>query len=264
MKITVFTSNQPRHLALVNRLADVSSTTYAVLECSTVFPGKVEDSYKKTDVMRRYFEKVIAAENALYGNISFSKSNVRTLAIKKGDLSMLGNEHLKEALCSDLYVVFGASYIKGWLIDYLVSKKAINIHMGVSPYYRGSACNFWALYDNKPEYVGATVHLLSKGLDSGPVLYHALPVLKGDTPFEFTMRAVEAAQESLVERISSNQIFDFQPQEQDRSQEIRYAKKSDFTDEVADEFLKRNLDGGNLASLLDKAVKPQLIAPFYR
>lgn len=46
--------------------------------------------------------------------------------------------------------------------------------MGLSPYYRGTDCNFWALYDKKPQYVGATIHLLSKGIDSGPTLYHAL------------------------------------------------------------------------------------------
>src|SRR5690606_39404976 len=69
---------------------------------------------------------------------------------------------LADALDSDVYVVFGASYIRGPLIDYLVARGAINIHMGVSPYYRGSSCNFWALYDGRPEYVGATIHKLSR------------------------------------------------------------------------------------------------------
>ena len=80
-------------------------------------------------------------------------------------------------------MVFGSSYIKGELVDYLVKQKAINIHMGVSPYYRGCDCNFWALYDNNPHLVGATIHLLSKGLDSGPMLYHAMSNIKSN-PFE--------------------------------------------------------------------------------
>ena len=33
--------------------------------------------------------------------------------------------------------------------------------MGVSPYYRGCDCNFWALYDNNPHLVGATIHICS-------------------------------------------------------------------------------------------------------
>lgn len=263
MKITVFTSNQPRHLALVSKLASVSDTTYAILECNTVFPGKVQDFFKKSDVMKCYFENVMKAENSQYGDISFSKDNVRSLSIKSGDLNLLNKEQLQEALSSDLYVVFGASYIKGWLIDHLVNRKAINIHMGLSPYYRGSSCNFWALYDNKPEYVGSTIHLLSKGLDSGPMLYHAVPKLDNSNPFEFTMKSVEAAQQSLVERISTQQIFDFIPQHQDKTQQIRYTRNSDFTDSVAEEFLSRNLKNSDIAHSINEAIKPTLLLPFY-
>jgi hypothetical protein len=41
MKVTVFTSNQPRHLALVERLAGIADEVYAVLECNTVFLDKL-------------------------------------------------------------------------------------------------------------------------------------------------------------------------------------------------------------------------------
>ena len=90
-------------------------------------------------------------------------NNIKTLSIKLGDLNMLDRPTLSDALQSDVYVVFGASYIRDWLIDFLVEHRAINIHMGLSPYYRGSSCNFWALYDNNAGYVGATIHLLGKG-----------------------------------------------------------------------------------------------------
>ena len=80
--------------------------------------------------------------------------------IKQGDLNSLEKD-LNFALKSDLFIVFGSSFIKNeWLINFLI-KKAINIHMGLSPFYKGSSCNFWALYDN-PEHVGATIHYLSR------------------------------------------------------------------------------------------------------
>ena len=71
--------------------------------------------------------------------------------------------------------MFGPSYIKGDLIDILVNKNSINIHMGVSPYYRSSSCNFWAMNNKDYEHVGSTIHMLSKGSDSGDMLFHALP-----------------------------------------------------------------------------------------
>lgn len=262
MKITVFTGNQPRHLALINRLSKISEKTYAVMECTTVFPGVVQDFFQKSEPMQRYFSHVMAAEKKLFGNLSFLSERVSSLSIKSGDLNHLKSSELQEALSSDVYVVFGASYIKSWLIDFLVEHQALNIHMGISPYYRGSSCNFWALYDNKPEYVGATIHMLSKGLDSGPILYHALPQLHQCTPFEYTMRAVEAAHWSLVERIENRQIGTFTPIFQESEQLIRYSKNADFNDAVVSSFLNRELTNKHIQIMLDQVSTPQLLHPF--
>ena len=71
MKITVFTSNQPRHLSLIKDLANIADTVYAVIEVNTVFPGERADFFKKSDVMQTYFSKVIASEKKFFGNIDF-------------------------------------------------------------------------------------------------------------------------------------------------------------------------------------------------
>ncbi len=241
----------------------MSEVTFAVMECTTVFPGMVQDFYNKTETMQRYFANVIAAEKSLFGEINFMRPNVRSLSLKSDDLAFTQAPQLQEALQSDLYIVFGAGFIKGWLVDFLISKKALNIHLGLSPYYRGSSCNFWALYDRKPEYVGATIHLLSKGLDSGPILYHALPRFTDDNPFEFTMRAVEVAQTSLIKQILNTNIHRLEPRVQDKNLEIRYSRNAEFNDEVAAEFLGRLWSNRDLASLFKQASQPELINPIF-
>ena len=175
MKITIFTSNQPRHLNLAKKLSKISDEIYLVSEVKTIFPGLIKDFFMASKVMKNYFSKVTDAERKLFGEVSFLPSNVKTLSIKSGDLNFLPKKALEPALKSDLFIVFGSSYLKGWLVNFLIDRKAINIHMGISPYYRGSSCNFWALYDNKPSYVGATIHTLSKGLDNGDIIFHCLP-----------------------------------------------------------------------------------------
>lgn len=242
MKITLFSSNQPRHLHLAKALSEISETVFFISEVNTVFPGKVADFFKRTDTMQEYFQNVIDAEKKIFGDIGFLPSNVRSLALKSGDLNHLSRDQISEALDSDVYVVFGASYIKGWLIDFLVEKAAYNIHMGISPYYRGSSCNFWALYDNNPAYVGATVHMLSRGLDSGDMLFHCVPkLIDGDSPFDFTMRSVAAAHKGMVEAIGNGEIFSMPHIKQNRAHEVRYTRNADFNDEVAREFLDRGI-----------------------
>ena len=238
MKITVFTSNQPRHISLIEGLASISDEVFAIQECNTVFPGQVEDFFKRSEIMQNYFGHVIDAEKTVFGSPRFLPANVQSLSLKLGDLNKLDMNVLQPALRSDYYVVFGSSFIEGELIEFLVNHRAINIHMGVSPFYRGSSCNFWALYDKRPDYVGATIHLLSKGLDSGPMLFHALPKAQEIDPFVLGMLAVKSAHEGLLSALKTGDILKMDAVPQDKSLEIRYTRNKDFDDEVASKYLE--------------------------
>jgi hypothetical protein len=261
MRITVFTGNQPRHLSLIAGFADIADEVFAIQECSTVFPGKIADFFRDSDVMQAYFSRVVLAEKEVFGGVRFSPHNVRSLSLKGGDLNSVDRELLAPALQSDIYVVFGASYIKGSLAEFLVENKAINIHMGVSPYYRGSSCNFWAIYDGNPDLVGATIHLLSRGLDSGCILFHVLPKPGPIDPFILGMQAVSAAHGALIQHISAGRLLSLQPVAQDKRLEIRYSRNRDFTDDVAQEYLARKLGAHEIGEMLKASPRRELIVP---
>ncbi len=263
MKITVFTSNQPRHIHLLKKLSGIADTVYAVQECNTVFPGLVKDFFNNSEVMRDYFQRVIQAEKNIFGDVEFLPSNVRSMAIKMKDLNKLPLSALAEALESDCYVVFGASFIKGELIEFLVKNRAFNIHMGISPYFRGSSCNFWATYMGMPELVGATIHMLSEKLDAGDMLYHALPQAGRIEAFDLGMRAVQAAQDSLTERIRTGEIFEIMPIKQDKAREIKYTINADFTDEVAKAYLQSLPSAEEIWERLSKRDESLLLNPYY-
>lgn len=262
MKITLFTSNQPRHISLIRSLAQISDEVFVVMECNTVFPGKVADFFRRSEVMQKYFERVIAAEREVFGELRFTPDSARVLAIKSGDLNLLEPEVLLPALKSDIYIVFGSSYIKGYLCDFLVEHKTYNIHMGTSPFYRGNSCNFWAMYDNNPDYVGATIHLLSKGLDSGPMLFHAFPEARAVDPFVIGMNAVKSAHNALIHYIQTGKLFKMEPVKQDKSVQIRYTKNIDFTDEVAFEYLNNLPSPEEVKRIMDKRDMSKFLNPY--
>ena len=243
MKITLFTSNKNRHNYLINLLSKISDELFIVQECGTIFSGIVPGHYPVSETMKEYFEQVNDAQSKLFGNsyVNSSSKNIKLLPILSGDLNKCSLTFLSDFLKSDIYVVFGSSYIKRELVDYLVKQKAINIHMGVSPYYRGTDCNFWALYDNNPHLAGATIHMLSKGLDSGPMLYHAMSNIKTN-PFEYTMSTVKAAFHSIAERIEDKSIFEIKPIIQNKENEIRYSKKIEFNDEVVKKYFNKEIN----------------------
>jgi len=241
MRITLFTSNKNRHNYLINLLSEVSEELFVVQECGTIL--SVPSHYQESSIIKKYFENVSNAQSHLFGNsyVNNKKKNIKILPMISGDLNQCSMNLLSDFLKSDVYVVFGSSYIKGELVDFLVNQKTINIHAGVSPYYRGTDCNFWALYDNNPHLVGTTIHLLSKGLDSGPILYHAMSNLKANT-FEYTMSTIKSAFHSIAERIKDGSIFTIKPLVQDKVKEVRYTKKSEFSEEVVKEYFVKKID----------------------
>jgi hypothetical protein len=262
MTITVFTSNQPRHVALIESLAQIADRVFAIQECNTIFPGQVEDFFRKSPVMQEYFSRVIAAERQVFGKPRLLPSNVRSMSMKMGDLSRLAPGDLDDARSADVFIVFGASYIRGELCDFLIERQAMNIHMGVSPYYRGSSTNFWAMYDRRPDLVGATIHLLSRGLDSGPMLFHALPRADRVDPFVHGMRAVNAAHLGLVEYLKSADRGAMEPVAQDKTREIRYTRNADFMDEVAREYLNRLLSPDEMCASVEKREMGLFVRPY--
>ena len=77
MKITLFSSNQPRHLSLANKLANFCDELYFVSEVKTLFPGKISDHFRRSDVMERYFSNVLRAEKLLFPDINFFASQCK-------------------------------------------------------------------------------------------------------------------------------------------------------------------------------------------
>ncbi len=243
MKVTLFTKNNNRHNYLINLLSSFTDELYVVQECVTIFPGIVPSRYEASPIIKKYFENVNKAQISLFGNsyVNNQKKNIKILPMLSGDLNQCSIDMLSDFLKSDFYIVFGSSYIKDDLADFLVKNKAINIHAGVSPYYRGSDCNFWALHDDNPHLVGTTVHLLSKGLDSGPILYHAMSNIKIN-PFEYSMSSIKSAFHSIAERLKDNTIFNINPVIQDKRKEIRYSRRIDFNEEVIMNFFNKEIN----------------------
>ncbi len=264
MKITIFTSNSYRHKNLINSISRICNHCYAIIESKTIFPGQIDDFFTKSKLNYKYFNEVEKSEKFFFKNNSFINKNVKTKIIKQGDLNLLKKNDLKEALNSDLYIVFGSSYIKGWLIKFLIKKKAINIHMGLSPFYRGSSCNFWAMFDKNSNYVGATIHYLSEGLDSGKIISHCLPNYREKNFFRYTMSSVKSAHDCLRYLIYSKKLFKLKPKKQDKIYQIRYSRKNEFNDKILKKFFKANKAKIKKEKKEENNhLKDQLVNPFY-
>jgi methionyl-tRNA formyltransferase len=102
-----------------------------------------------------------------------------TLFVDRGETN---EEHVVrwiDALGALLLLLYGCGIVRPPLLD-RYPRRAVNIHLGLSPYYRGHATNFWPLVNGEPECVGATVHVATLEVDGGDILCQARPEMAPD------------------------------------------------------------------------------------
>ena len=76
----------------------------------------------------------------------------------------------------DLVVVLGTSILKESVLA--ASPCFVNLHVGITPMYRGAHGQFWAVLNRDFENIGTTLHFIDKGIDTGAILK------QGRFPFE--------------------------------------------------------------------------------
>lgn len=120
-------------------------------------------------------------------------SALPTLHIERHALNGFVAANFVRSVRPDACIVFGSDIIKEPLLSAL-PKVSLNIHLGLSPWYRGAATLFWPFYNLEPNWAGATLHFLVPQVDAGPIVMTVCPELvRGDGIHDVGARAVTAA-----------------------------------------------------------------------
>ena len=236
MKVVLVSRGKLRHLWFADALKNAGLLEKHFIQQHITQTEKIAGN---SDLMQKYFNMVSKYEKKYFGfsgnTISSSFSNFDNLCSELDKLPQV------------IIIIFGTSFIKGGSIRFLESRLAMNIHAGVSPEYRGSACNFWALYDNCPELVGVSLHRLTDKVD------------EGDVYFSFFFNKIECSRYSLTEYsmfelkrgligvldfLVSRQIFnqtnakqmELTVQNMKGRQNIRRSRHKDFNEKILLEF----------------------------
>lgn len=150
----------------------------------------------------------------------------------------------------DLIVVYGSSLLK----DPLLSKydgRILNVHLGLSPYYRGGGTNFWALVNNEPEYVGATFMYIDAGVDTGEIIHQLRArVHPNDGPHDIGNRLIADVGQvypELVRKFDSLYSVDQPP-----VPEVEHVYSRDDYNPQATRSLYENFESGMIEQYLDE------------
>jgi methionyl-tRNA formyltransferase len=139
----------------------------------------------------------------------------------------------------DVLAVFGTSLLKEPLLS-MFPGRIINIHLGLSPYYRGAATIFWALYNEQPELAGATIHYIDAGVDTGSIICHVQTTLdSADTPHTIGTRIILNSVHAISDVLSKMEDGPVPGVPQWEPGEVVVTRRRDFTAAHLEEFLGR-------------------------
>lgn len=106
-----------------------------------------------------------------------------------------------EALQPDIIVRVSGGILKREIFA-LARLATLNIHHGQAPLIRGMWSIPWGIVEGRCDWIGASVHVIDDGIDTGRVLWRGTPQLAlGDTGDTLFFRAHLQASEALVKII---------------------------------------------------------------
>ena len=200
MRAIVLTSTFRRHQFVANTVAAGCDLAGVWQEEKTFRPERYAHNADDEAVIQRHFADRDASEASYFASdaaLRLEPGAVHRM-VGAGECSTAPEVERMLALSPDVVLVFGTGILRDPFLSAFAGR-IINIHLGLSPYYRGAGTNFWPLVNREPEYVGATIHYIDAGIDTGPILSHARPeIVRGDGPHDVGNKTIVAAAESLL------------------------------------------------------------------
>ena len=239
MRAIVLTSSMRRHNFVANALASRLEVAGVWQEEKSFEPLRYARSAEEKTVIERHFAARDASEAEFFAD--HDRPPLRSFSLPPGGCNDPTAIHAMRRIAPDVVLVFGTGLLDRVLIDAFPGA-ILNIHLGLSPFYRGAGTNFWPLVNREPEYCGATIHFLDAGVDTGPVIAHVRPEIRhGDGPHDIGNRTIIAAAEALGDAALAFGAGGVQSVDQTGGG--RLYKRSDFSADAVNRLYANFADG---------------------
>jgi len=202
VKVLLFSGTHARHMFIHRALIALGIDYFAiVMDREDVLPRAPEGLPKiDTENFDRHFRDRHAVENATYGAPTVDEIFHPSRMLRVGPQELNSERVLEKvrAFGADMAFIFGCDLIHDPVLSALPEIR-INLHLGLSPWYRGGATLFWPFYFLMPQFSGITLHQIVEKADAGAVFHQSVPDLQmGDGIHDVGARAVIQARDDVV------------------------------------------------------------------
>ena len=260
MNVGILTSVETRHRYFVNALrsrVNVVAVGYEETGYQPTSVAATDLTPEEARIVEHHFAERARQEEIFFGadaGFAIDHERCRARRLAPGTLNADDTLAFLESAGVDTVAVYGTNLIKAPLLDHWPGRM-INMHLGLSPYYRGTATNFYPLLNEEPEYVGATIHLLDAGIDSGPIFKHARPeIVAEDLPHTIGCKAILAGIEALITVLEDLKGDRLTPVPQWKPPAVRLCLRKDYHPRQVVE-LYRKIEAGLIPRYVERAAR---------
>ena len=258
LKIAILTGDELRHRYYANTLTHEFEVVLVAHEKKANVHEKTDFGETGNDIIAQHFSKRGANEAKYFAHPPASNA-LKTVSLLTGEVNE--NTFVKELLDAnpDYVLLFGSSLIGDDILQ-AFPNKVINLHLGLSPYYRGSGTLFWPLVDGKPECVGSTIHLAVKKIDAGGILGQVRPEIDPkDGPHDLGNKTILASLAAIKRLVIGYDNGEIVPEMVDMSEGKLCMRKHLNAESV--ELLYSNLEGNMLKNYLNSKLERDAAFP---
>jgi len=179
-KAIIFSGTHSRHLWLHKEVIECFDNVLAIVmkreEVVPLPPQGLEEIDKNNFI--RHFKEREKIENKYYGKLDVQKTFSGATVYETTSLELNSKKTLEiiKKYNADFCFIFGTDLIKEPILSALPLKK-INLHLGLSPWYKGGATLFWPFYFLEPQFAGVTIHYINSKPDAGGIIHQKCPEL---------------------------------------------------------------------------------------
>ena len=198
-KILLIIGNQRRHLHFASTINSKFELSGIILVDRGKDIPEINEELEEIDKInfKKHFSDRTEAELKYFNKIK--KLECPFLEVGFNFLNTEESVKFIKRINPNFVFVFGSGLIKQPLLEAL-PKETINLHLGLSPRYRGSATLFWPFYFLEPNFAGSTFHYLTEQPDSGDIIHQITPTLElGDKIHDVACKVILASSIAVVD-----------------------------------------------------------------
>ena len=206
-KIVVITGDQLAHNYFINQLRTNFNLSAIFIEKNR-YPEPTYNSIRERKAWDDFFVTRTKKEESLFlfSKCNNAQNNPQNFYIEKGCLNENKTIKLINKFNPALIIIFGTSLLCSKYLD-LYPNQILNLHVGLSQYYRGTSCNFWPIYNLEPQLLGATIHYVTNTIDGGNILFqNSIELDKNDSQFILMTKPIILGTKLMVEAIKGTSV----------------------------------------------------------